>query len=146
VDITFIYSLIYQPMPYSIAAASFQVNPAGNLLGLSADSGDHMWMAMTIGWVLSDNDAEAAQQATDIISNIAAYPKIIYPGMKNSNYKAGNLLQEEYSPTVFMNDASADQKVLQGYGDATYQRLKAIQNEVDPIGFFPTRTGGFKLT
>jgi protein-disulfide isomerase len=105
-----------------------------------------MWMAMTIGWVLSDNDAEAAQQATDIISNIAAYPKIIYPGMKNSNYKAGNLLQEEYSPTVFMNDASADQKVLQGYGDATYQRLKAIQNEVDPIGFFPTRTGGFKLT
>jgi uncharacterized protein (DUF2062 family) len=132
-------------MPYSIAAASARVNPAGNLLGLSADSGDHMWMAMSIGWVLDDNDAEAAQQANDITNDIAAYPKVTYPGVKNSNYKTGNLLQDEYSPTVFMNDASADQEVLQGYGDATYQRLKAIQKEVDPIGFFPTRTGGFKL-
>jgi hypothetical protein len=105
-----------------------------------------MWMAMTIGWLLEANDGAAAQQASDIINNIASYPKVVYPGVMNSNYKAGNLLQEEYSPTVFMNDAAGDQKVLQGYGNATYQRLKAVQKEVDPIGFFPARTGGFKLT
>jgi len=38
------------------------------------------------------------------------------------------------------------QQPYQTYGDGSYARLKAIQKVVDPNGFFPKRTGGFKYT
>ena len=55
-------------------------------------------------------------------------------------------VDDGYSPPAFMNDAMFDQNVLQWYGNETYQRLKDIQKAYDPIGFFPDRTRGFKLT
>lgn len=139
------FVLIYQPMPYAIPAASARVNPTGNLLGLSTNYGDQMWMASTVSWLTSDGDNSGESMITDIINNVASYVRAVYPGVKASNFKSGDL-QAMFAPAIFMNDAMSDQPVLEGYGNATYQRLKTVQKEYDPIGFFPGRTNGFKLT
>lgn len=139
------FVLIYQPMPYAIPAASARANPLGNLLGLSTDYGDQMWMASTVSWLTSDGDNSGQSMITSIINNVASYVRTTYPGVKASNFQYGDL-QAMFAPATFMNDAMYDQPVLQGYGSATYQRLKAVQKDYDPIGFFPGRTSGFKLT
>ena len=144
-QLDFIWILIYQPLPALIATASARINPAGNLLNLSPNSGDHMWMACSVAWKLSLDDSDASTMGVDIIDNIASYTRETYPGVKPSNFKAGYVAPPGYD-LIFMNDASADQPVLQGYGDAIYQRLKFIQKKYDQKGVFPQRTNGFKLT
>ncbi|CZR53974.1 uncharacterized protein PAC_03857 [Phialocephala subalpina] len=139
------FVLIYQPMPYAIPAASERANPLGNLLGLSTNYGDQMWMASTVSWLTSDGDSSGRSMITDIINDVASYVRAGYPNVKASNFQSGDL-QAMFAPATFMNDAMSDQPVLQGYGNATYQRLKSVQKEYDPIGFFPGRTNGFKLT
>lgn len=49
--------------------------------------------------------------------------------------------QDRYMP-YFMNDAAADQEVAKSYKD--YEKLKALQQQIDPNGMFRTRLGGFK--
>lgn len=144
--LSYIFTFIYQPMMISIPAASAANNPLGNLLNLSTTYGDQMWMAATIAWLTPDMDVTAHSMITDIIDNTASYVKTKYPGVQASNFEAGGDVGHEYAPAIFMNDAMYDQQVLQGYGADTYQRLKVVQKEYDPIGFFPGRTGGFKLT
>lgn len=39
-----------------------------------------------------------------------------------------------------------NQDPLRSYGDVTYNKLKAIQRQRDPKGFFSQRAGGFKFT
>ena len=144
-EVDFVWDLIYQPMPTMIPEASARINPAGNLLGLSPSSGDHMWMACTIAWKLPLGDSNAHQMAVDIINGISTYVQEAYPDVEASKYQPGYVAPPGYD-LIFMNDAMADQPVLQGYGDATYQRLKYIQKEYDPMGVFPQRTNGFKFT
>ncbi len=144
-QLDFIWILIYQPVPTLIPAASARTNPSGNLLGLSPDSGDHMWMACTIAWESSLGDSDASTMAVDIIDNIASYVQNTYPDVEASNYKAGYLAPLGYD-LIFMNDAMADQPVLQNYGNDTYNRLKSVQKKYDQIGVFPRRTNGFKFT
>lgn len=83
--------------------------------------------------------------AVDIIDNVANYTRNTYPGIKASNYQAGCLEPPGYD-LIFMNDAMADQPVLQSYGSDTYNRLKSVQKEYDQMGVFPQRTKGFKFT
>jgi hypothetical protein len=144
-DVDFIWTLIYQPVPTLIPAASATTNPSGNLLGLSVDSGNHMWMACTVAWQLSLEDSAASNMAIDIIDQISTYVERAYPGVEASNYKSGHLPPEGYN-FIFMNDAMAGQPVLQGYGDGVYQRLKSVQKAYDQMGVFPQRTNGFKFT
>jgi hypothetical protein len=144
-QVDFVWNLIYQPMPTMIPAASARINPAGNLLGVSPSSGDHMWMACTIAWKLPLGDSNAHQMAVDIINGVSTYVQEAYPGVEASKYQPGHVAPPGYH-FVFMNDAMADQPVLQGYGDVTYQRLKYIQKKYDSMGVFPQRTNGFKLT
>lgn len=147
VDVSSIFNLIFQPMPFGIPAMSARANPAGNLLNLSPDNGDHLWMACTVSWSSPARDAWAYNKTTEIMDNIVKYAQATqarYPGIRASNFKAG-AANDDYTPPIFMNDAMADQQVLQGYGSATYSRLKTIQRTYDPSGFFPSRTGGFKL-
>jgi len=103
-----------------------------------------MWMACSIAWKLSLGDSDASTMASDIIDNIASYTRETYPAVEASHSKAGYSAPPGYD-LIFMNDASADQPVLQSYGDAIYQRLKSVQKEYDQIGVFPQRTNGFKL-
>ncbi|CZT42260.1 uncharacterized protein RSE6_02118 [Rhynchosporium secalis] len=140
----FIFNFIYQPIPVAIAAASARINPLGNLLSLSADNGDHMWMAISVSWLTKLGDADGNRLATEIMNNVVTYTKQRYAGVQGSNIIKG-VPGDGYRPSVFMNDAMADQKVLQGYGDETFERLKSVQRAYDPMGFFPSRTGGFKL-
>lgn len=143
-NLGFIFSMAFQPMPYAIPAASQKVNPMGNALGLSPEFGDHVWMEYDISWLTAPNDNLAHSMAMNITSSIDAYAQRKYAGVLNSHYKSGNVMWEEYNPT-FLNDAMYDQKPLQSYGQARYDRLKRIQKTYDPSGLFPTRTGGFKF-
>lgn len=144
-NVGFVYSIAFQPLPYAIPAASQVVNPSGNILGLSPEFGDHMWMEYDISWLSSANDDLAHSMAQKITEDILNYSQATYPGVRNSNYQSGDVMVESYSP-VFLNDAMYDQKPFQSYGDGTYDRLKSIQEDYDPSGFFPSRTGGFKFT
>ncbi|KAE9372168.1 FAD-binding domain-containing protein [Stipitochalara longipes BDJ] len=144
-ELDFIWTLIYQPMPTMITAASARINPAGNLLGLSPNSGDHMWMACTVAWEFPTSDSNARNYAIDIMNGISTYVHDTYPGVEANNYQAGHVDPKGYD-FIFMNDAMADQRVLQGYGDSTYQRLKTIQGAYDRMGVFTQRTNGFKFT
>jgi hypothetical protein len=128
-----------------IPAASARINPSGNLLGLSPNAGDHMWMGCTVAWKTSLGDSDAHNDAVNIMNQISTYAQNAYPGVSASKYQAGHFAPEGYN-MIFMNDAMADQSVLGGYGDATYQRLKNIQRAYDRMGMFPQRTNGFKLT
>lgn len=144
-NVGFIFSIAFQPMPVAITAASARVNPAGNILGLSPDFGDHVWMEYDISWLTSGSDDLAHSMAMNITNEIDTYAQKKYAGVANSHYVSGDLTWEEYSPT-FLNDAMYDQLPLQSYGAATYDKLKTIQKTYDPNGLFPTRTGGFKFT
>jgi hypothetical protein len=144
-DAGFIFSLAFQPVPYTIPAASQQVNSIGNALGLNPDYGDHIWMEYDISWLTAVNDNTAHNMAMNITASILDYAKAKYAGVKNSHYISGDLEVEKYSPT-FLNDAMYDQKPLESYGQANYDRLKSIQEAYDPSGLFPSRTGGFKYS
>lgn len=47
---------------------------------------------------------------------------------------------------LYLNDASADQPVMKGYGEANLNRLQAVSKKFDPTHVFQKQvTGGFKL-
>jgi hypothetical protein len=144
-QLDFVWTLIYQPMPTLIPAASSRINPSGNLLGLSPNAGDHMWMACTVAWKTSLGDSDARNDAVNIMNQISSYVRNAYPGVAASKYRDGYFTPKGYK-MIFMNDAMADQPVLQSYGDATYQRLKNIQEAYDMLGLFRHQTNGFKFT
>jgi hypothetical protein len=139
-----IFSIASQPMPHGIPAASRQMNPSGNILGLDPKIGDHVWMEHDISWLSSLVDTVAHAVAMNIKQSIDDYAQKKYNGVKNTNYQEGDVMRGEHNPT-FLNDAMYDQKPLQSCQD-TYARLKSIQHKYDPTGFFLGRTGGFKFT
>jgi hypothetical protein len=144
VNTAHIFSMAFQPMPHGIPAASQQMNPNGNILNLDPKAGDHVWMEYDISWLSSAADTVAHAVAMNITRSIDDYAEKKYAGVKNTNYRAGDVAVEEYNP-IFLNDAMYDQKPLQSYGHDTYDKLKSIQQKYDPAGFFPSRTGGFKF-
>jgi hypothetical protein len=140
----FVFSLAFQPMPYIIPAQS--VAAGGNALGMDPRGGDRMWMEYDISWLTAAGDADADAMARNITETIDEYAKTTYAGVESSHFQEPESDWEvEYTP-IFMNDAMYDQLPLQSYENNGYERLKAIQKSVDPQGFFPSRTGGFKFT
>ena len=77
-----------------------------------------------------------------LTTDIEVYAKTRYVGVANTRYVSGNLAYGKYNP-LYSNDAQFDQRPYQTYGGNSYARLKAIQKNVDPLGFFPKRTGMF---
>lgn len=142
----FIFSMAYQPMPYLIPAQS--VAAGGNALGMTPESGDHMWMEYDISWLTSLTDDLAHSMAMNITATVDEWAKANYGGIKSTNYKGptdpAGLENDEYT-AIFLNDAMYDQLPLQSYDNNGYARLTTIQKAIDPDGFFATRTGGFKL-
>ncbi|RDL40051.1 FAD-binding-containing protein [Venustampulla echinocandica] len=139
----FIFSIAFQPMPYIIPAQS--VAAGGNALGMKPTDGDRMWMDYNLSWLTPLGDDTAHSMAMNITATIDEYAKKTYVGVPSTHYQSGDLEGLEYGP-IFMNDATYDQKPLQTYENDGYNRLKTIQKSVDPEGFFPGRTGGFKFT
>ncbi|KIN06284.1 hypothetical protein OIDMADRAFT_155290 [Oidiodendron maius Zn] len=142
----FIFSIAFQPMPYLIPAQS--VAAGGNALGMTPESGDHMWMEYDISWLTSLADDTAHSMSMNITATVEEWAKTNFAGILPSHYKGptdhAGLENAEYT-AIFMNDAMYDQLPLQSYDNNGYARLTAIQRAVDPDGFFSTRTGGFKL-
>jgi hypothetical protein len=124
-----------------IAAAS--VAAGGDALALDPGNGDRMWIDLSISWATAAADATAYSIATTLANDIDIYSKTTYPDVANTRYVEGNLAYEEYDP-IYSNDCTYDQQPYQTYGGGSYARLKSIQKRVDPDGFFPGRTGGFK--
>ncbi|TVY21400.1 putative FAD-linked oxidoreductase [Lachnellula arida] len=139
----FVFSLAYQPLQTLLSEAS--VASGGNALQLDPKNGDRVWIDLVISWETAAGDDTAASSAEQILSDIDSYVRTAYAGVPNTRYVEGNLTYEEYNP-LFLNDAMYDQQPAQSYGNNSYERLRAIQKHVDPNGFFPTRTGGFKYT
>lgn len=47
---------------------------------------------------------------------------------------------------LYLNDASADQKIMEGYGKENLNRLQRVSRKYDPEQVFQKQvTGGFKL-
>jgi hypothetical protein len=142
----FIFSMAYQPMPYLIPAQS--VAAGGNAIGMTPESGDHMWMEYDISWITGLSDDIAHTMAKNITTTLEAWAEARFAGIKSTNYKGptdpAGLENDEYT-AIFLNDAMYDQQPLQSYENDGYARLTSVQKAVDPEGFFATRTGGFKL-
>lgn len=102
-----------------------------------------MWIDLSISWGTAAGDAIAHSIATTLADEIESYAQSTYHGVPNTRYVEGNLAYEEYDP-LYSNDCMYNQQPYQTYGDGSYTRLKSIQKAVDPDGFFPGRTGGFK--
>jgi hypothetical protein len=108
--------------------------------------GDRMWIEYDISWLTAAGDADADAMARNITETIDEYAKTTYAGVESSLFQEPERDWEvEYTP-IFMNDAMYDQLPLQSYENNGYARLKAVQKSVDPEGFCPSRTGGFKFT
>lgn len=136
-------SHLYYANSIQLSAAS--VASGGDAIQLDPRNGDRVWIDLVISWETAVGDDIAASAAEQITSDIDSYVRTTYAGVPNTRYVEGNLTYEEYNP-LFLNDAMYDQKPAQSYGNNSYERLRAIQKNVDPNGFFPTRTGGFKYT
>lgn len=125
--------------------ASASVAAGGDALALDPGNGDRIWIDLSISWGTAAADATAYSIATTLADDVENYAKSTYLGVPNTRYVEGNLAYEEYDP-LYSNDCMYNQQPYQTYGDGSYARLRAIQKEVDPGGFFPGRTGGFKYT
>jgi hypothetical protein len=138
---TFTFAIAFQPMQALIATAS--VAAGGDALALDPNNGDRLWIDLSVSWLTKTVDLVADAIIIKLGSDIESYSKRTYPGVPNTRYVSGGLAYAEYNP-LYSNDAMFDQRPYQTHGGNFYARLKAIQKKVDPNGFFPKRTGGFK--
>jgi len=125
-----------------IAEAS--VARGGDALDLNPRNGDRLFIGIIVSWETTAGDTTADSIAIKLANDIESYVKSKYQGVPNTRYFEGNLAYEEYNP-IFANDAMYDQAPYKTYGGRSYAKLKSIQKKVDPNGFFPGRTGGFKF-
>lgn len=139
-----IYSTAFQPLPVAIAHAS--KSASGNVLGLSPEDGDRMWIDYNVIWDDSSTDADSYTFARDIVNSEEAYVLSFHTDLQNTNREPDGQagLLERISP-LLMNNAQPDQPVLQRYGFQTYDWLRKIQRKYDPEGLW-FREGGFKYT
>lgn len=97
-------------------------------MGISGDDPDRILLEIQCSWS-SERDDEiftaASKDLTDWLET------------KVPEWTKG---KESYLPFL-MNDAAGDQNVTGTYKD--FAELKAIQNQLDPSGFFKHRGGGF---
>ncbi|CAO1623154.1 unnamed protein product [Jaminaea pallidilutea] len=111
-------SLDFQPVLRSLTDASKA--QGGNAMNMP--DGPYFWLnyLLTTPPTLSTSDYNAIQ---DSFKNLV------------------NAIPSDSGLPLFLNDAAADQPVLQSF--STYSRLKSIKQKYDPDGFFTKYTGGW---
>ena len=139
-----IFSLAFQPIPHQLANASVNAPDGVNLLGLDPAYGDKFFMEYDISWLSPETDEKAAEYITQITEPAQKYAEEKYSDTKPTHWKEGETARTNFNP-FFMNDAMYNQDPQRFYGEGTYEKLREIQREVDPEGFFHERTGGFKF-
>ncbi|OTB02610.1 hypothetical protein M426DRAFT_322532 [Hypoxylon sp. CI-4A] len=116
----------WQPISSSAVLAG-QAN-GGNALGLQPVN--QTWLVLDVGWWSPEDDELANNYTASIIDKV------------DNASKASN----NYIDYIFMNDASADQPVIEHYGQENVAKLKETAKKYDPNGVFQTlASGGFKL-
>jgi len=126
------FSVDFQPLPSLFGKIS--ESKGGNAMGLTASDPDRIVLIYQGAWNLPSDD----KLAHNIAKNLTAWLDEVVPQWME---EAG-MPKDTYMP-LFLNDAMYDQQVFQSYRD--YEKFKALQQSVDPKGFFRTRTGGFKF-
>lgn len=124
------FSVAYQPVHPIIGQHSEE--KGGNAMGLSGSDPIRIFLEIQGSWQLPSDDA-VAYDLTKQLTN--------WLDQQVPQWLAEAGMQQEYMP-MFMNDAAGDQRVFQSYKD--YEEFKALQQQMDPQGFFSTRAGGFK--
>ncbi|KAI1821157.1 hypothetical protein F4861DRAFT_482621 [Xylaria intraflava] len=88
-------------------------------------------IGINIGWSLAADDEIVNGILQDCLAAVEQYTKS----------------RGVYKPFIFLNDASPVQNPFPGYGQESFDRLKAASKAYDPTQVFQTLVpGGFKLS
>lgn len=120
-------SIDFQPFPAIIGQHSQE--HGGNAMGISGNDIDRLLLEIQCSWA-SELDDEVFDEASRQLVEWVAEQVPIWAGDE----------EQLYLPYL-MNDAAGDQNVTGTYRD--YAKFKALQQEMDPNGFFKNRGGGF---
>ncbi|KAL0959079.1 hypothetical protein HGRIS_014378 [Hohenbuehelia grisea] len=120
------WALMLQPMNKQMMVASR--GKGGNPFGFKEDD-DQFLILVLVFWDDSQDD-EVVRMALRAHRDMAAKAA-----------RQRGLLH----PWIYPNYASKDQDVLQGFGGANVEMMRAIQREYDPVGLGSNWRGGFKL-
>jgi FAD/FMN-containing dehydrogenase len=138
-----LFTFTVQPLPITITGASAARGP--NALGLVPEHGDRIWVEYNVAWLVPTCDKDCPAFVKSAVDTFKNLHKTKYGGIYPTHYESGDLDYISYNP-IFMNDAIEGQKVLESYGEDTYQRLKGIADSYDPEGLFSTRQNGFTFS
>lgn len=130
-------TIAFQPIPTTIGAAS-QAS-GGNAYVLSASDGPRFIIEQNYLWPDASDDAtvyNVSTQVTDAIS--ASLPS--YVAQAEAQYP--NFTVASYLP-LFLNDANFAQDVFGSWKDV--DKMRAIQEQIDPTGLYSNRIGGFHV-
>jgi hypothetical protein len=122
----------FQPLPSIIGQHSEE--RGGNAMGLLGADPDRLILELQCSWTDSNDDGVQYEMSRAMTEWLA---ERIPQWLASANQS----IEDFYLP-YFMNDATDDQPVTKSYKG--YEKFKALQEEVDPQGFFSTRAGGFK--
>ncbi|KAI1204149.1 putative FAD-binding oxidoreductase [Annulohypoxylon truncatum] len=121
-------SLAFGWQPISSSAVLAGHASGGNPLGLQPVN--QTWLVLDVGWWKPEDDELAHNYTLSIIDKI-----------DDASKASGN-----YVDYIFMNDAAADQPVIEHYGQENVAKLKATARKYDPDQVFQNlASGGFKL-
>lgn len=142
-DITSAYLTILHPTAQ--CSADFQPLPSlvgqqseargGNAMGLRAGDPDRLVLELQCGWLDGNDDATLYALSRDMTDWLQSH-------MPEWLAQAGPTAQGDVYMPLFMNDAAGDQNVTGSYRG--YARFKELQEDMDPLGMFATRAGGYK--
>ena len=121
-------SLAFGWQPISSSAALAGHASGGNPLGLQPVN--QTWLVLDVGWWKPEDDELAHNYTLGMINKI-----------DDASKSSGH-----YVDYIFMNDAAADQPVIEHYGQENVAKLKATAQKYDPDQVFQNlASGGFKL-
>lgn len=129
VSLTVQASIDFQPWPAVIAKHSEE--RGGNAMGLTGDDIDRVVLEIQVSWTDAADDDKFANASDEMVKWVE---KKVPEWTKGKD-------ADLYLP-LFMNDAAGQQNVTGTYKD--YAKFKALQDKMDPDGFFSKRGGGFK--
>ena len=131
-------SLTFQPFSRSYLENG-RARGGANAIALDPREGDKILALYQPVTVLKGQDAYARKTAQGLVDKFTQYYQNSFGGKVASHADPGVVGRQD---PKYLNDAYADQLVVQGYAD--YAQLKATQGRYDPDGFFSKRTQGFK--
>lgn len=134
----------FDPQPLSVRIAQASQKQGGNVYGLDPNNGDRIWIENNLLWTNPTCNDKCPEQSEALSDALLAYQKQKYGNILPTNYKSGDPNYVKYNPG-FCNDLAPNQDFFGSLPPANLARLKSIKKKYDPMGFFTTRQGGFKL-